>query len=221
MTAAAAADRRACTRARLGLTGRTTFVFCGRLSGWQCFRESVELWQAWREREPRAALLVVTPDRGPALAELRRRPGRFIVTQARPDEVAGLLPAADFGLMLREANVTNHVAFPNKFAEYVQAGLAVVTSPGLTGPARLVRELELGVLVEPGAAARPERGFVQELAALACRRANDWGGWYTRAQQAVAQFGDIDAASGELARFFLDYRPAARGLAVPGVAGAK
>ena len=35
---------------------------------------------------------------------------------------------ADFGFLLREHNLTNQVAFPNKYVEYVAAGLDVITN---------------------------------------------------------------------------------------------
>jgi hypothetical protein len=64
-------------------------------------------------------------------------------------EVTAALSACDIGLLLREDISTNHNAFPNKFAEYVAAGLFLVTSPGLRDPAEFVVRHRLGVLLDP------------------------------------------------------------------------
>ena len=46
----------------------------------------------------------------------------------KPSEVSDVLLAGDYGLMLRENSITNSVASPTKYAEYLLAGLKVILS---------------------------------------------------------------------------------------------
>lgn len=61
-----------------------------------------------------------------------------------PEEVPQYLLAADYGLLVRDQNVTNKVASPVKFAEYLACGLKVIISNNLGDYSMLVEKLELG-----------------------------------------------------------------------------
>ena len=50
--------------------------------------------------------------------------------------------------MLRGTSATNAAAFPNKFSEYLAAGLYVVIGKGTIDPARVVSEYGLGAIVD-------------------------------------------------------------------------
>ena len=146
-----AADRWA-SRKRHGIESDTTaVVYCGGFSEWQCVRDAVNLFRQIRPYlGANARLIMITPS-----VELAVQAAQdvgvddAIAVTLPPTEVAGALVACDIGLMLREATITNHCAFPNKFAEYVAAGLYVISSPGLTDPAAVIQEYELGTLITP------------------------------------------------------------------------
>ena len=63
------------------------------------------------------------------------------------EEIPSYLVAADIGFLLREQEQLNSVAPPVKFAEYLTAGLAVVTSPGVGDISDLVQNKNLGILI--------------------------------------------------------------------------
>ncbi len=139
-------------RAKWGLPDSVTlFVYSGGLSKWQCIREAIHLFRAARSSWPgRCHLLIATPN----VDALRHAVGSLesdsITACSIPAEhVQEALTACDIGLLLRENNKTNRCAYPNKFAEYVAAGLFVVTSPGLTDPAEFVERHRLGLLIDP------------------------------------------------------------------------
>jgi hypothetical protein len=67
-----------------------------------------------------------------------------------PDRVADHLAVCDYGLLLREPTITNRVASPTKFAEYLAAGLDVLISPGLGDLSDFVRRHGCGLVVDPG-----------------------------------------------------------------------
>lgn len=122
------AKLRGTTRAALGFADdETVFLYSGSLVGYQRFDESVELVRTVLTAGRKARFLVVTPDCKAARHMTARLPaGNAICVSAALSEVNGYLNAADFGLLLRDSDGVNRVAFPTKFAEYSLAGLSVV-----------------------------------------------------------------------------------------------
>ncbi|MBT6513497.1 MAG: hypothetical protein HOK65_01895 [Crocinitomicaceae bacterium] len=56
---------------------------------------------------------------------------RMVQMWVEPSEVSEVLLAGDYGLMLREESITNSVASPTKYAEYLLAGLKVIMSKNI------------------------------------------------------------------------------------------
>ncbi|MGZ9868309.1 hypothetical protein ACU3L3_07790 [Priestia endophytica] len=54
------------------------------------------------------------------------------------DEYFKYLCACDIGFLIRDKNVTNKVAFPNKFSDYLNAGLTVAMNNALPEPYRIL-----------------------------------------------------------------------------------
>jgi hypothetical protein len=74
---------------------------------------------------------------------------RVTVLTLDSSEMTKALCAADIGLLVRQDNRTNNAAFPNKFDEYLAAGLKVLTTPALDDIADIVAENEgIGLLVD-------------------------------------------------------------------------
>lgn len=119
---------RARMRRELGYAeGDRIYVYSGSLVSYQRFDETAFLFQGWRAVDPRARLLVLTPDADAARRRLAHLdPDAVRVTSARFDTVNGYLNAADAAFMLRRPSLVNQVASPTKFAEYCLAGLPVI-----------------------------------------------------------------------------------------------
>ena len=64
-----------------------------------------------------------------------------------PNEVAGYLIAADYGFLVRENSITNRVASPVKFAEYLACGLKILISKDLGDFTEFVERNNLGLVV--------------------------------------------------------------------------
>ncbi|HQF28754.1 MAG TPA: hypothetical protein PLD36_09070, partial [Bacteroidia bacterium] len=62
-------------------------------------------------------------------------------------EVTAILTACDTGILIREQSVTNQVASPTKFAEYLSAGLTVIISDHLGDYSDFVRDNNCGTVV--------------------------------------------------------------------------
>jgi glycosyltransferase involved in cell wall biosynthesis len=117
-------------------------VYSGGLAAYQCYGGSVELFRRLRCRDPELRLLVVTPRPEAARPALEGLPeGSFQLRSARLGEVNALLNAADYGLLLREADPLNAVASPTKFAEYGLAGLPVVMADTVPDSYRMAKEV--------------------------------------------------------------------------------
>ena len=109
------------------------YLFSGSLTAYQCFDATLTLFAEIRAQDPRARLLIVTPDQAAAEDGLRGHPGikNAVLRSATITGMNGYLNAADAAFMLREPTATNRAAFPTKFAEYCLTGLMVVMTPAV------------------------------------------------------------------------------------------
>ena len=55
-------------------------------------------------------------------------PTNLYVTCLEYEEMLEALCAFDFGFLLRNDSITNFVAFPNKYSEYINARLSIVVN---------------------------------------------------------------------------------------------
>ena len=73
---------------------------------------------------------------------------RVIQDWVSPEDVVKYYWAADYGLLLREDSLTNRVAAPVKFAEYIAAGLRVFISPDIGDYSMMVVREDLGRVLD-------------------------------------------------------------------------
>ena len=134
-------------RAKYGLDDDTpVFVYSGGVSKWQCIEETLQLFTQILEKLPNAKLLVFS-HRVDYIRKLTDR-AEIIFDSYAPDELGNALCAADFAFLLREDCVTNHVAFPNKYLEYVKSGLKIITTPFLYEIADQIQKYKIGYLYD-------------------------------------------------------------------------
>jgi glycosyltransferase involved in cell wall biosynthesis len=145
------ADRRS-ERTQLGFApADIVLTYCGGIDYYQRIPEMLQLWESLLD-EPDVRFLLITndaPSLAGALGDVDRFGPRMVRRSVPRADVPRVLAAGDIGFMLRDARTMNAAASPVKFAEYLAAGLAVVTSPGVGDPSGLVRARELGALVDP------------------------------------------------------------------------
>ena len=72
----------------------------------------------------------------------------YTIRSVPAQNVPRLLVAADLGLMLRDDSLTNRVASPIKFGEYMAAGVPVIITPRLGDHSESVRRDQLGIEVD-------------------------------------------------------------------------
>lgn len=64
----------------------------------------------------------------------------------KPEEVKSVLDSCDYGWMVREKSVTNAVASPVKFAEYLSGGLKIIISEELGDYSEFVNQHHAGII---------------------------------------------------------------------------
>ncbi len=130
--------------------GDVVLVYSGSTAGWQSF-ELLEtlLREALTAQSQVKVLFLSRPD--PRIDALGQAfPGRVDRKWVTPDEVASILAECDHGVLVREDSITNRVASPTKFAEYLRAGLKVVAPEHLGDVSAQVERDDLGCVWHPG-----------------------------------------------------------------------
>lgn len=136
-------ELREAMRKRLGYGDQdTVYVYSGSLTAYQCFGETVALFESAHSRAAGSRLLVLTP----AVEEAKRALAHLpeLAWQAHScslSEVNAYLNAADVGFLMRQHSRTNRVAFPTKFAEYGLTGLGVITTDALPAVHRIAASI--------------------------------------------------------------------------------
>ena len=100
---------------------------------------------------PLAHLLAITtePDKMKRLLETSSIDSSdYTIRSVPPRDVPGLLIASDMGLLLRDNTLTNRVASPIKFGEYMAAGVPVLITPSLGDYSAAVVHSDLGIEVD-------------------------------------------------------------------------
>lgn len=125
-------------------------VYSGSVSGWQSFGLVKKTLEPLFKNSDKAALLFLSPP-DKHIEEMQKEfPGRVFRLWVKHHEVTPLLSACDYGILIREPSVTNRVASPTKFAEYLAAGLPVIISEGIGDYAEFVRNHRCGIVLREG-----------------------------------------------------------------------
>jgi hypothetical protein len=132
------------SRSGLGLSATDiVFVYAGSVAGWQSF-ELLYTFIAPILKQANSKILFLA-DKDVNIAKLESEfPGKVICRKVRAKEVPQYLLAGDYGLLIRERSVTNKVASPVKFAEYLSCGLQVIISEELGDYSEFVQKSDCG-----------------------------------------------------------------------------
>jgi glycosyltransferase involved in cell wall biosynthesis len=138
-------------RRELGVSDRVVFVYIGALGGYYLTRETAELLAVARENEARVFALVLTQGAAaPMIAELERQgfgAGDYRVMRADPEDVPRFLGAADVALSIIRPSIARIASSPTKFAEYLAAGLPVLSTTGIGDMDAHIAEGRVGVVL--------------------------------------------------------------------------
>lgn len=125
-------QRRRQARHALGWEGKFVLVYSGGTAAYQCIPETCELFSCLARRWPEAVLLVLSWGDLDIFRRCLERNGidesRYHLRRLDQKEVSDYLMAGDAGFLLRQDQLLNRVSSPTKFAEYLAAGLPVITT---------------------------------------------------------------------------------------------
>lgn len=120
------------------------FVYSGSSAGWQSFSLLLQLLGPLFTQNPSYRILFLTKELSPEIMNASGFKDRIVQRWLPENEVRRALSACDYGLILRESSITNQVASPVKFAEYLSSGLALLISEGIGDYSAFVKEHACG-----------------------------------------------------------------------------
>ncbi|MBS1547900.1 MAG: hypothetical protein JSU02_11115 [Bacteroidetes bacterium] len=143
----------AAARGRLGFMPQdVVLAYAGSVAGWQSFDLLEGLLQHALEEQLRLKVLFLSPPDAGIDRLAAVFPGRVVRRWETAAMVPHVLQACDAALLVREETLTNRVASPTKFAEYLASGLPVVISAHIGDFSALVQTHRLGHLWREGEA---------------------------------------------------------------------
>ena len=139
-------------RKELGMSDKLILVYTGALLKWHSFQEMVDFFFHLKVRCEKAYFWIITYDDSTVVGDYLKGKGLkeidFSLFSAAPDEVAPYLMMADVGISFIQPTFTQRIATPIKFAEYLASGLPVVINSGIGGTDSIVRDDNLGVVID-------------------------------------------------------------------------
>tara|TARA_B110001452_G_scaffold259327_1_gene255552 strand:+ start:4732 stop:5865 length:1134 start_codon:yes stop_codon:yes gene_type:complete len=122
------------------------FVYSGSSSDWQSFSKIIFFTNKFLERNKKYKLLILANKTDLIIDFIRNFPNQILIKWFNPIDVIQVLKICDYGLLIREESITNQVASPVKFAEYLYAGLKIIISPNIGDYSKFVLENNCGYL---------------------------------------------------------------------------
>jgi glycosyltransferase involved in cell wall biosynthesis len=137
-------------RNRLGFSDDdAVVVFSAGKGEWQSFDWFYDFFRKKMKKKLNLKLLILS-DSNSYINKLKEEFGSRVIQKfVQPNEVRKHLLSADYGWLVRHSSVTNKVASPVKFAEYLSCGLKVLISPELGDFSEFVRNHHAGSIISP------------------------------------------------------------------------
>jgi glycosyltransferase involved in cell wall biosynthesis len=123
------------------------FVYSGSLAGWQSINLMIEFIKTVLQKSTSHKILFLS-DLSQEIKFLHIEfPNQVQCLKLNPIDLPHYLIACDYGILIREKSVTNQVASPVKFAEYLACGLPVIISNELGDYSEFVKLNECGFIL--------------------------------------------------------------------------
>jgi glycosyltransferase involved in cell wall biosynthesis len=130
------------------LTSQVIFVYAGSTAQWQSFDLLEEIMGRLLAEEESFRLLLLCDIPKEDCILYQQFPSQVQIKFVPFEEVPSYLAIADYGLLLRRPSVTNEVAAPTKFAEYLACGLPVLITQGIGDYPDFVLTQQAGVVID-------------------------------------------------------------------------
>lgn len=178
-------------REELGVSDRPVLAYVGSFGGWYLTDETIGIFKAARERDPKTFALILTQS-SEAIADKLRDAGYadedMLITKVAPADVPKFLVAADTAVSFIKTCYSKQSSSPTKVAEYLACGLPIIANRGIGDIDHLIEYNKLGVMIDD---LSPE-GFSEALA-----KVDDLGKISERCQAAARDLFDLSIVGGE------------------------
>lgn len=134
-------------RQLLGINSHdVVLAYSGSTAGWQSFSTLHNYLSPFLKRKSDNKVLFLSkPEEN--INQLKKEfPGQIIQKWVSHHDVPSTLSACDMGILIREDSVTNQVASPTKFAEYLSAGLKVIITKNVGDYSEFVQVHHCGII---------------------------------------------------------------------------
>ena len=121
-------------------------VYSGSSAGWQSFSLVDDFLHELFSKNVHVKLFFLSDAPPSESRTFKKFPDRINTQWLKPEDVSSLLITADYGILIRESSITNKVASPVKFAEYLACGLQVLISEGIGDFTDFVKKEHCGLI---------------------------------------------------------------------------
>ncbi len=146
------AGQRQVERLQRGWDGRRVLAYVGKLGAWYLVEEMARFFAIARQEDSRFFLQVLTQSETYPMRRSLEAEGvpvdAYDIGCVRPAEIPIVLSAADAGISFRVTSRGSLGVSPAKVAEYLAAGLPVVSTQGIGDCDKIFTRPNLGVIVE-------------------------------------------------------------------------
>lgn len=132
------------------LDNEKVFLYSGGTSKWQQIDESIKLYEnEFKKLNYKMVIFSKNIEEiNNILKKMNLNRENYIIKSLKLNDLINALTIGDIGIMLREKSITNLVAFPNKFSEYIKSGLLVLASENVEEQRKIILEHGLGQIKE-------------------------------------------------------------------------
>lgn len=138
-------------RAELGLTGRRVIAYVGTLGGWYMTAEMAGLFAEAFRQDPSTHAMILTQSPAERIISPLRDAGlpdsAYSVRKVAPHDVPRQLAAADLAISFIRPCYSKLSSSPTKIAEYLAAGLPVLSTSGVGDVDTVLEDDRVGVIV--------------------------------------------------------------------------
>ncbi len=122
-------------------------VYSGSIAGWQSFEVLSNILERYLTSNEKVKILFLSKEHIEIDKITDKYQDRVYRKWVSHEKVNEYLQLGDYGLLIREENITNSVASPVKFAEYLISGLSVIITPGIGDYSKFVEEQKCGIII--------------------------------------------------------------------------
>jgi len=132
---------------------KDSFVYIGGMSAWQRIDLMLEMFNEIMQFKPNAHLYIATLEKEIAREYINKYLDKAyhehvkLLSISNRSEIAHFLSTKEYGFLIREDSVVNHVSSPIKLAEYLSCGVNVIISNAVKSYAYNIENEGAGIVV--------------------------------------------------------------------------